>query len=300
MCERYERYEEWATVPLLINGFIYAGSFVAIFSDRNDPFAQVIFWVTWTVFVVDYFICLYLHPQRWKYVLTHPLTLIALIFPPLRLYILFLILDRGFRSKTSPLRDKVGLVALYVTMINIVFGSYVVWRFERDAVGADIRTYGESLWWAISSVTTVGYGDYVPITVGGRVTATIMLFSGVASIAVFTGVLVGYLSTDARNARKQKSRDEPPPAGDTVDLAAIERRLAAIEQALTLGHPGATSPGPSDAATRLGAEPGTQAPARSTGGNAGPGPSREAGLEHRQVDGIGSARSDDEHRPGPG
>ena len=64
-----------------------------------------------------------------------------------------------------------------------------------------------------------------------------MLFSGVASIAVFTGVLVGYLSTDARNARKQKSRDEPPPAGDTVDLAAIERRLAAIEQALTSDTP---------------------------------------------------------------
>ncbi|MFN8126486.1 MAG: potassium channel family protein [Candidatus Nanopelagicales bacterium] len=253
---RYERYEAWATVPLLANGFVYAGSFIAILTDPGDTVAQWVFWFSWALFVADYLICIYLHPRRWRYILTHPLILVALVFPPLRLYLLFLVLERAFRNKNSPLRDKIGLMALYITMINIVFGSYLVWRFEHGAPGADIHTYGESLWWAVASVTTVGYGDYVPVTVAGRVTATVMLFSGVASIAVFTGVLVGYLSADARRARR--TRNEPPatpdvdPATDhTVDLAAVERRLAAIERALTIGHPDATSPGGSDPDTRL-------------------------------------------------
>lgn len=64
-------------------------------------------------------------------------------------------------------------------------GLLVLW-FEAGAPGANIRTGGEALWWGVVTITTVGYGDYYPVTGGGEVVATIMIFSGVALISIFT------------------------------------------------------------------------------------------------------------------
>lgn len=77
-------------------------------------------------------------------------------------------------------------LVLGLLIIVLEFGGLAVLWFEANAPGSNIRTGGEALWWGVVTVTTVGYGDYYPVTPGGEVVATVMIFAGVAIIAIFT------------------------------------------------------------------------------------------------------------------
>lgn len=81
-----------------------------------------------------------------------------------------------------------GTLFLVLAMLIVVleFGGLMVLWFEAEAPGSNIRTGGEALWWGVVTITTVGYGDYYPVTAGGEVVATIMIFTGVALISIFT------------------------------------------------------------------------------------------------------------------
>lgn len=226
---RFDTYERIATPVLLVNGFVYLGSFVALLTDR-DPVAVVLFQASWVVFVIDYVVMVLLAPNRVRWIASHLLYLVALVFPPLRILLLFLLAYRALSRHNSPLRDRVGFVAVYVTTMIVVFGAYFVWQFERGNPGANIRTYGESLWWAIVTITTVGYGDYVPVTVGGRIVATVVLLNGIAAIAVLTGIVVSFFS-DARAKAASNPEHSAPPAREPIgaasrDLSDHEPRLA--------------------------------------------------------------------------
>jgi voltage-gated potassium channel len=91
-------------------------------------------------------------------------------------------------------------------------------RFEQNASGANITTAGDALWWGYVTATTVGYGDYYPVTAGGRISALIMLTVGVGLFATFSG----FLASTFLSPRKR----QPPPAA-TPQIAEIR---ALVEQ----------------------------------------------------------------------
>jgi voltage-gated potassium channel len=103
---------------------------------------------------------------------------------------------------------------------------------ERSYPGSNIETYGEAVWWAAVTVTTVGYGDYVPVSPAGRLIATAMLFNGVAVISVITATISARFVSNP-------SRGHTP-----VTLDDIDERLRRIEAALAAaaGRPGGTRP----------------------------------------------------------
>ena len=100
-----------------------------------------------------------------RYALGHPLALAAVIFPPVRLIFSVRLVRSVFR-RGSLVRF---LIAAAVLVAN---GAAMVYLFERHASGSNIHTLGESVWWAVVTVATVGYGDYVPVTTPGRVPAS--------------------------------------------------------------------------------------------------------------------------------
>ena len=65
-------------------------------------------------------------------------------------------------------------------------GAVIVYLLERHAPSANIHTLGDALWWSFVTVTTVGYGDFFPVTTGGRITACFVMATGLLTLAVVT------------------------------------------------------------------------------------------------------------------
>jgi voltage-gated potassium channel len=174
-----------------------------------------------------------LAPRHAHYALTHPLALISVVIPPVRVFFSLRLVRSMFR------RGHLGrfLVAAAVLVLN---GAVIVYLFERHAPGSNIHTLGDALWWSFVTVTTVGYGDFYPVTTGGRITACFIMGTGLLTLAVVTAQVassfVGQGPSQARPAAPEEA------ARREVTLAELDERLARIERLLTAPNPG-NSPG---------------------------------------------------------
>jgi voltage-gated potassium channel len=185
------------------------------------------------VYGIDIAIRSAMAPRHVHYALTHPLALISVIIPPVRVIFSFRLVRSMFR------RGHLGrfLVAAAVLVLN---GAVIVYLFERHAPGSNIHTLGDAVWWAFVTVTTVGYGDFYPVTAWGRITACFIMGTGLLTLAVITAqVASSFVSQGA--SRTQPAPPEPADQRE-VTLAELDQRLARIERLLTASHPG-SSPG---------------------------------------------------------
>jgi len=163
------------------------------------------------------------------YALTNPVALVSVFVPPVRV-ILSLRLARDMFRRGHLARF---LLAAAVLVLN---GAIIVYLFERHAPHASIRTLGEALWWALVTVTTVGYGDFTPVTVPGRITAGFIMATGLLSLAVVTAqVASSFVAQAPSRARGRQPTEAAPPE---VTLAELNRRLARIEELLAVAATG--------------------------------------------------------------
>jgi voltage-gated potassium channel len=112
---------------------------------------------------------------------------------------------RGVRSTKTLLefvfqnRAKGTLASvLFVTMMLLIFSSVAILHVETDA-DSNIRTAGDALWWSVSTVTTVGYGDRYPTTAEGRLLGILLMTAGVATFGVFTGYIASWFHEDGNS-----------------------------------------------------------------------------------------------------
>ncbi len=91
-------------------------------------------------------------------------------------------------AKKSGLK-KIGIAAAGITFV----GALLVWLLERDVDGGNFDSLGEAVWWAIVTVTTVGYGDITPVTPMGRFVATILMVTGIGIIGLLASSLASVL-----------------------------------------------------------------------------------------------------------
>src|SRR3954454_13563743 len=71
----------------------------------------------------------------------------------------------------------------------VVAGGTAVWRLERGVPGTTFRSWGDGVWWALTTMTTVGYGDHVPATPPGRLVAAVIMITGVAVLGAVAAVV---------------------------------------------------------------------------------------------------------------
>ena len=103
---------------------------------------------------------------------------------------------------------------------------------ERHAAGSNIHTLGESVWWSAVTVTTVGYGDYYPVTTGGQVAAAFIMAIGILTLAVVTAQVSSSFVDQAARRRAGAAAQEPS-IDAVITLADLAGRLARIEDLLT-------------------------------------------------------------------
>jgi voltage-gated potassium channel len=125
-------------------------------------------------------------------------------------------LTRGIANLT--LRRAVLLIVTVATVLAV--GAATLERLFDPAIG----TYGDALWWAVSTVSTVGYGDVVPTSPAGRIIGTVLMLTGLGLIPLLTSAVVSALVAQrSREAREAELRD----------LAQILERLNRIEERLS-------------------------------------------------------------------
>jgi voltage-gated potassium channel len=115
---------------------------------------------------------------------------------------------------------------------TLFLGAWLVLLFEENAKGSNIHSYPEALWWAIVTVTTVGYGDRYPVSAGGRAVAVVLMLVGIGLIGVLTATVASVFvkeHTDANKAVFTKGHEELGQQLSVISdrLADVERRLGA-------------------------------------------------------------------------
>jgi len=180
------------------------------------------------VYAVDLAIRSKLATRHVRYVLSHPIALVSVVLPPVRLIFSLRLVRSMFRRRHL----ERFLLAALVLVLN---GAAIVYLYERHAPGSNIHTLGQSVWWALVTVTTVGYGDYTPVTVPGRITACVIMGIGLVTLAVITAQVAASFVAQAADRTQRGSKPEAAPPG--VTLADLDRRLARIEELLVAAAP---------------------------------------------------------------
>lgn len=150
--------------------------------------------VTWALFIVDYLVRLALSRPRGRWFRTHLGDLAVALLPVLRPVRLLGALTRipAFtRTAAGSLRSRLLVYGIGAALLLIWSAAVTVLGFERPAANGTIRSFGDAVWWAFCTVTTVGYGDFAPVTVPGRIIAVGLMFGGV----VLVGLIVATFSS---------------------------------------------------------------------------------------------------------
>ncbi|MGI0001955.1 MAG: potassium channel family protein [Nitrososphaeraceae archaeon] len=82
-----------------------------------------------------------------------------------------------------------GALNFFRELKSILFGGLAVLLAESSDPSSNIKTVGDGVWWTIETITTVGYGDYYPVTGLGKVIGSFLMFVGLVFLTAFTGVL---------------------------------------------------------------------------------------------------------------
>jgi voltage-gated potassium channel len=222
---RMKRRLEW---PLLIAALLTIPALVIEESDAGAPWdaiATALNWATWLTFLAEVVLMLAVVPDRWRWLRTHPLDLaIVILTPPflpaslqaarlLRL-VRLLALVRGAVVLRRLLSTEGVRDAAVLALLTVLGGGAAYAAVEPTPDGSQLSSW-DGVWWAITTVTTVGYGDTFPVTTTGRILAVIVMFVGIGFVAVLTAAAAErFMRTDRR------------------ELEAVERRLEEISKRL--------------------------------------------------------------------
>jgi voltage-gated potassium channel len=179
-------------------------------------------WVITGIFIAEFSSRLWAAESRRAYVRGHWIDLISCI-PPTRWFRMFRLLRllrlvRAFagvgRAVTSAgrLANHKGLVWLFVAWIGVMFLCAVGVYISEVGVNPGIQSPVDALWWGLTTMTTVGYGDIYPTTGEGRLAAAVLLILGIGLYSAITATITSFLVTGNRS----------------VDLADQLERLSAL------------------------------------------------------------------------
>ena len=237
----YARWERRTDAPLLWLAVVFLVVLLLPLVVNLDPWAQtalsVVSAAIWAAFALDYLARLFLAPQRWHYVRTHPLDLLVIALPLLRplraLRLLRLarvgsLLGLAHRRAHRSLHARVSAYVVATVLVVIGVSAVAMVDAERGAEDANITTLPDALWWAATTVTTVGYGDRYPTTGLGRLIAVVLMIVGIALLGVITATVAAFFVSRLQDVQEAEERTEATLSDVLAELREVRERLDAM------------------------------------------------------------------------
>ena len=234
------RFEQRTRLPLVLSAILpIVVAFSRTTTDSGVSIAVSV--VSWAVFVVDLFV--HMRYVR-RYLRTGPgifdLAIVVLtapwfLIPGLEGTEILQLARLGRLLRIIAVTPSARLIAQRLGQVLVfsggmlLFTSWAAYNAEH-ATNPDFATYGDALWWGIVTITTVGYGDIVPITYTGRVAGVLLMLTGVATL----GIISGTLASIFRARKAEEDSGAAPATSDEVvtELTAVREQLSALEARL--------------------------------------------------------------------
>ncbi|CAB4537891.1 MAG: two pore domain potassium channel family protein [Actinobacteria bacterium] len=186
------------TLTFLALCFLVAYSYPAFnqtISDSTNHYLGLVQWVCWFAFAVDLIYGIWKADNRKEYLKRHPLEIASVLLPflrPLRLMRVIsfgsLALQKVAIGRQFAITVKVAISALFISYVAAI----QITISERSIEGSNIKTFSDGLWWAVTTVTTVGYGDRYPTTTEGKLLAVLLMITGISLVGVITASVAAW------------------------------------------------------------------------------------------------------------
>jgi voltage-gated potassium channel len=244
--ERYQvlaQVEEWLEIPVLILGFFWLILLVIELIWGLSPLLENIFYLTWIIFVVDFFIRFILAPRKLIFLRTNWLTAISLVVPALRvlrivrvIYILRLAqatrglrlvavigsLNRGMRALRSSFGRRGFGYVVALTLIVALVGAAGMFAFERGEPG--FQTFGDALYWTAMIMTTLGSSSW-PVTAEGRILGFLLSLYAFGVFGYVTATLATFFIG-------QEAEHEEAELAGAKAMNALREEISALREEL--------------------------------------------------------------------
>ena len=187
-----QKWERRSTIPLAALALVYLALYaVEVLGDEKlvQLFDLIVFSdLIWAIFIVDFVARFVMHDDKKLFLKRNVIELIGLILPFFRAFRMFrVVIAIGFLARAAQtLQSRINVYLGIVLPLLVFTCSLGIYDAEHDAPGATITNFGDAIWWALVTVTTVGYGDYYPVTFEGRFIAVLLMLSGLALVSVIT------------------------------------------------------------------------------------------------------------------
>lgn len=210
---RYRRWVKVTEVPLTVVSLAFLAVYAYLVLANTRPseisWPPIFLIAVWVIFALHYTISLALvrHRRRWFVTHLHELAMAALPFlRPLQLLRLVKVVAVLQRTMGSALRGQVSVYVAGVSAMLVLVSALGVLDAEQNAEGANITRFGDAIWWAFVTVSSVGYGDYYPVTPLGRLIAIGLMLAGIALIGSVTATIASWLVERIVEAQEQAAR----------------------------------------------------------------------------------------------
>lgn len=198
MSLKTEKWESLTSVPLTVFSFVYIALYsIEVLVDARGALRnsiEIASDVVWGIFWIDFLVRLFGSKLKLQFLKANLLEFASLILPAIRALRMLRVVTA--MSQSAQLLKSPAARVNYFLAVSAPLLFYMcalgILDVERHAPGASITSFKLAVWWSMTTLATVGYGDLFPVTDSGRLIAAILMFSGIGLMSVITANVAGW------------------------------------------------------------------------------------------------------------